>query len=70
MDKNFSDKIVSIQKENLDIAFFPDIGMSTEFYYLSFVRFAKNQITSWGHPITSSNETIDYFLSSLKQSKL
>ena len=64
LDKNFSDKIVSIQKENLDIAFFPDIGMSTEFYYLSFVRLAKKQITSWGHPITSSNETIDYFLSS------
>ena len=38
--------------------------MSTEFYYLSFVRFAKIQITSWGHPITSANESIDYFISS------
>ena len=38
--------------------------MSTEFYYLSFIRFAKIQITSWGHPITSGNSSIDYFLSS------
>ena len=64
LNKNFSEKVVVIQKENLDIAFFPDIGMSTEFYYLSFLRFAKTQITSWGHPITSANETIDYFVSS------
>ena len=48
----------------MDIVFFPDIGMSSEFYYLSFIRFAKIQITSWGHPITTSNDTIDYFLSS------
>ena len=38
--------------------------MSSEFYYLSFIRFAKIQITTWGHPITTSNESIDYFLSS------
>ena len=60
----FSDKVSIINKENLDIAFFPDIGMSTEFYYLSFIRFAKIQMTSWGHPITSANDSIDYFLSS------
>ena len=64
LDKNFSDKVITIKNENLDIAFFPDIGMSTEFYYLSFLRFAKTQITSWGHPITSANDSIDYFLSS------
>tara|TARA_B100000767_G_C19583589_1_gene458376 strand:+ start:19 stop:798 length:780 start_codon:yes stop_codon:yes gene_type:complete len=28
------------------------------------VRLAKKQITSWGHPITSGNNSIDYFLSS------
>ena len=39
--------------------------MSTEFYYLSFVRFAKIQVTSWGHPITTANTSIDYFLSSI-----
>lgn len=64
LEKNFSEKMITIKNESLDIAFFPDIGMSTEFYYLSFVRFAKTQITSWGHPLTSANESIDYFLSS------
>jgi protein O-GlcNAc transferase len=60
----FEEKIKLIKKEKLDIVFFPDIGMSTEFYPLSFIRFAKIQFTSWGHGITTGNETIDYFLSS------
>ena len=64
LPKSFQKKIENIKKENLDIVFFPDIGMSTEFYYLSFIRFAKIQITSWGHPVTTSNSTIDYFLTS------
>lgn len=64
LDKNFSEKVTTIRNENLDMVFFPDIGMSTEFYYLSFIRFANVQITSWGHPITSANDSIDFFLSS------
>ena len=60
----FEEKKKLINRENLDIVFFPDIGMSTEFYFLSFIRFAKAQFTSWGHGITTGNETIDYFLSS------
>ena len=64
LPNNFDEKIQSINKKNLDIAFFPDIGMSTEFYYLSFIKFAKIQITSWGHPVTTGNNSIDYFLSS------
>ena len=64
LDKNFSEKVITIRNENLDMVFFPDIGMSTEFYYLSFIRFANVQITSWGHPITSANDSIDFFLSS------
>ena len=64
LSKNFQKNIEEIQRTNLDIIFFPDIGMSSEFYYLSFIRFAKIQITSWGHPITTGNDSIDYFLSS------
>ena len=64
LPNNFDEKIQSINRKNLDIVFFPDIGMSTEFYYLSFIRFAKIQITSWGHPVTTGNKSIDYFLSS------
>lgn len=64
LPENFQQSVDKINNENLDIVFFPDVGMSSEFYYLSFIRFAKIQITSWGHPITTSNASIDYFLSS------
>ena len=64
LSKNFQKNVDQISQKNLDIVFFPDIGMSSELYYLSFIRFAKIQITSWGHPITTSNSSIDYFLSS------
>ena len=64
LPRNFDEKLELISKENLDIAFYPEIGMSTEFYFLSYVRLAKKQITTWGHPITSGNNSIDYFLSS------
>ena len=64
LPKKFKDKIELVSQKNLDIVFYPDIGMSTEFYFLSFVRFAKIQITSWGHPITTGNNSIDYFFSS------
>lgn len=52
-----------IEKEKLDIIFYPDIGMATDLYYLTFLRLAKIQITSFGHPETSGNKTIDYFIS-------
>ena len=64
LPKKFKDKIELVSQKNLDIVFYPDIGMSTEFYFLSFVRFAKIQITSWGHGITTGNNSIDYFFSS------
>ena len=38
--------------------------MSLELYFLSYVKLAKKQMTSWGHPETTGNETIDYFLTS------
>ena len=38
--------------------------MSSDLYYLTFLRLAKYQINSWGHPETSGNSTIDYFISS------
>ena len=64
LPKNFNDKISTISKEQLDIIFYPDIGISSDLYYLTFLRLAKYQINSWGHPETSGNSTIDYFISS------
>ena len=58
------DKIKIIEKEKFDILFYPDIGMSIEFYFLSLIRLAKYQIMSWGHPETTGSESIDFFLCS------
>ena len=58
------DKIKVIEKEKFDILFYPDIGMSIEFYFLSLIRMAKYQIMSWGHPETTGSESIDFFLCS------
>ena len=58
------DKIKILEKEKFVILFYPDIGMSIEFYFLSLVRLARYQIMSWGHPETTGSESIDYFLCS------
>jgi len=57
------DKIKIFENEKLDIIFYTDIGMSGDLYYLTFFRLAKFQINTWGHPETSGNNNIDYFLS-------
>jgi len=53
-----------IAAEELDILFYPDIGMDPYTYFLAFARLAPVQIVSWGHPETSGIPNIDYFLSS------
>ena len=60
----FKDKQKIIANENLDILFYPEIGLSLEMYYMSFIKLATYQITSWGHPETTGNKTMDYFLTS------
>ena len=60
----FEDKQKIIVDENLDILFYPEIGLSLELYYLSFIRLATYQVTSWGHPETTCIDTLDYFLTS------
>ena len=64
LPKNFNAKVDLIKSRQLDIIFYPDIGISSELYFLTFLKLAKNQITSWGHPESSSNPNIDFFLSS------
>ena len=47
----------------LDILFYPDIGMSPDTYSLAFARLAPIQMVSWGHPDTTGIDTLDYYLS-------
>ncbi|MBF0182126.1 MAG: glycosyltransferase [Magnetococcales bacterium] len=48
----------------LDLLYYPDIGMSMTSYWLTFARLAPVQAMSWGHPDTTGVETMDYFVSS------
>jgi predicted O-linked N-acetylglucosamine transferase (SPINDLY family) len=53
-----------ILQDDLDIGFFPEIGMHDKTLQLASMRLAKSQCTSWGHPETSGLPTIDYYISS------
>ena len=57
-----SEKIDVIKKFKLNIIFYPDIGLSFEFYYLALMRLAKYQITTFGHPETTGSNSIDFYL--------
>lgn len=46
-----------------DILFYPDIGMSTETYFLAFSRLAFVQCAGLGHPVTTGIPAIDYYIS-------
>ena len=64
MDTRIQEQQQQVAREDLDIIFYPDIGMSSTTYFLAFSRLAPVQIVSWGHPETTGISTIDYFLSS------
>ncbi len=64
LPNDFYEKVKTVRDKNLDILLYPDIHMSTNLYYLTLLRLAKFQLTSWGHPETTGNNKIDFFLSS------
>lgn len=48
----------------LDVLFYLDLGMSPAANALALSRLAPVQCVTWGHPVTSGLDTIDYFISS------
>ncbi len=52
-----------VSEAELDILFYPDIGMEPYTYFLAFNRLAPVQCAFYGHPITTGIETVDYFIS-------
>jgi len=54
----------SIAEQELDILFYPDIGMDSLTYFLAFSRLARVQCVTWGHPVTTGIPNMDYFISS------
>lgn len=53
-----------IARAELDIAFYPDIGMHALSYHMAFARVAAVQCCTWGHPVTTGIPNVDYFISS------
>ncbi|MCP9798086.1 hypothetical protein [Cyanobium sp. Lug-B] len=48
----------------LDILYFTDLGMTPYDFLFPFFRSAPIQITGWGIPHTSGNDSVDYYISS------
>ena len=55
----------AVAAEQLDVLFYPDIGMAPSTYFLAYARLAPVQATSWGHPDTSGLDTMDYYVSAV-----
>ena len=53
-----------IRNSEIDIAFYPEIGMHQQTLKLASMRLAPVQVCSWGHPETSGLPTMDYYISS------
>ncbi len=62
---NLDEARQAMAHRELDILFYPDIGMHASTYYLAFSRLAPVQCQCWGHPMTSGIPNIDYFMSSV-----
>jgi protein O-GlcNAc transferase len=54
----------AIAQQELDILYYPDLGMEPLTYFLAFARLAPTQCVTWGHPLTTGIPNIDYFVSS------
>jgi predicted O-linked N-acetylglucosamine transferase (SPINDLY family) len=54
-----------VADEQLDILYYPEIGIDPFTYFLAHARLAAVQCAAWGHPVTTGIPTIDHFLSSV-----
>lgn len=66
-DRRLHEAETIIARCELDVLFYPDIGMEPFTYFLAFSRLAPVQCVTWGHPVTTGIDTIDYFISSVHQ---
>ena len=64
LPKNFHEKKKLILDKKLDVLFYTDIHMSSNLYFLTLFKLARYQMTTWGHPETTGNKKIDFYLSS------
>lgn len=62
--RDLSAMVTAIEADQPDILFYLDLGMDPATYFLAMHRLAPVQAMTWGHPLTSGLETMDYFVSS------
>ena len=51
-----------VAKNDFQLVYFPDVGMSVESKYLSNLRIAPIQIMTYGHPVSTWGARIDYVI--------
>ncbi|MCA9001183.1 MAG: hypothetical protein KDB61_04615 [Planctomycetes bacterium] len=51
-----------IRARNLDLLFYPEVGLSNASRWLSTQRLARVQATTYGHPSSTGSSTMDYFV--------
>ncbi|MHC4261828.1 MAG: O-linked N-acetylglucosamine transferase family protein [Planctomycetota bacterium] len=51
-----------IADADLDLAVFPEVGLTNDSIWLATQRLARIQVTGYGHPITSGSRHMDYFI--------
>ena len=61
-ETSFEEARGRIADAKLDVLVYSELGMEITPYFLSFGRLAPVQVATWGHPVTSGVETVDYFV--------
>lgn len=61
---NHEDALALLSHDAIDVVVYPELGMDEWLVLLSHHRVAAVQCVFWGHPITTGNPVIDYFISS------
>ena len=51
-----------IENNDFQLVYFPDVGMNDESIWLSNIRWAPIQVTSYGHPVSTFSPQMDYFI--------
>jgi len=62
LDDDFNKARKQIAQKELDIIFYPSVGMNAFSYFISFSRLAPVQCVTWGHPNTVGSPNLDYFI--------
>lgn len=64
LNSNIKENVKKIREKNFDYIVYLDFHMSRVSQILANFRLARKQVVTWGHPVTSGCNQIDFFLSS------